>query len=563
MSHRGPTVTVLIPVWDDYVRYLEEAVESVRENSEDVPIVVVDNASTVPVPELEGTRVVRIPERISAGAARNAGLKHVQTQYVLALDADDMLLAGTIDFLSSRLDADPALSVSTTGILDGETGGRHRFPRSFVRSLSRWRRAFAVMDCVWSLFPIQGCALLRTSQVREAGGYADADWGEDWALAVSLAFRGRVEVNERLGRYYRATASSLWRRRPLRARDFVASAARIRARVRQDPGIAGWARVLLPLIALMQLSAVYLLRPAYLLGRRVRDARREDSTETGQNVDAATVAGFGDEWKTFDQTRLPESDLRKQFEQYFRIFPWEALPDEPVGFDLGCGSGRWARCVAPRVGQLHCIDASDAAISVARANLGGHPNCAFHVATVAELPLAPDSMDFGYSLGVLHHVPDTASGIRECTERLRPGAPFLIYLYYAFDQRPGWFRATWRVADGLRRLISRLPHRAKLALTSAIAVVAYYPLARLARHGERLGANVDGFPLSAYRDRSFYMMRTDAYDRFGTRVEKRFRAEEIRAMLEDAGLERVAFSDEFPYWCAVGFKRDGSPEGAD
>jgi hypothetical protein len=113
----------------------------------------------------------------------------------------------------------------------------------------------------------------------------------------------------------------------------------------------------------------------------------------------------------------------------------------------------------------------------------------------------------------------------------------------------------WRISDGLRRVISHLPHGPKLALTSVIALLVYYPLARVARLGARLGADVDGFPLSVYRDRSLYMMRTDAYDRFGTRLEKRFRAEEIRGMLETAGLERISFSDDYPYWCAVGFKK--------
>ncbi len=35
---------------------------------------------------------------------------------------------------------------------------------------------------------------------------------------------------------------------------------------------------------------------------------------------------------------------------------------------MGCGSGRWARWVAPKVGRLHCIDPS-IAIDVARKNL--------------------------------------------------------------------------------------------------------------------------------------------------------------------------------------------------
>ena len=273
------------------------------------------------------------------------------------------------------------------------------------------------------------------------------------------------------------------------------------------------------------------------------------------NIDENTVAGFGDEWTTFDQSAISQTELMTVFEQYFGIFPWHVLPRDAVGFDLGCGSGRWAKGVAPRVGHLHCIDPSDAAIQVAKKNLAGLTNCSFHVAGVDDIPLEDGSMDFGYALGVLHHVPDTPAGIRSCVAKLKTGAPFLLYLYYAFDNRPLWFRAIWRGSDAIRRVVSALPFRLRYWISFGIATAIYWPLARLARLLERIGMNVDSLPLSYYRRRSFYFMRTDARDRFGTALEKRFIAAEIRAMMEHAGLDRIQFSPNAPYWCAVGFKR--------
>jgi ubiquinone/menaquinone biosynthesis C-methylase UbiE len=159
------------------------------------------------------------------------------------------------------------------------------------------------------------------------------------------------------------------------------------------------------------------------------------------NVDVKTVEGFGEEWSRFDQTGMPESELNAEFARYFAIFPFESLPAGAEGFDLGCGSGRWAKVMSQRVGRLHCIDASAEALAVAKKNLAQAPNVEFHNASVAEIPLPDDSMDFGYSLGVLHHIPDTAEGLRACVRKIKPGAPFLVYLYYAFDNRPAWFRA--------------------------------------------------------------------------------------------------------------------------
>ena len=58
------------------------------------------------------------------------------------------------------------------------------------------------------------------------------------------------------------------------------------------------------------------------------------------NVDQNVVSGFGDEWSRFDQSGLSAGELESMFDIYFSIFPWETLPPNAVGFDLGCGSGR-------------------------------------------------------------------------------------------------------------------------------------------------------------------------------------------------------------------------------
>ena len=133
-QHRRLDVTVVIPVWDEYVSFLPEAVESVREDDEGVPIIVVDNASATPVPELEGTTMVRTDRRLSVGAARNVGLEHVESEYVLILDADDKLLPGTLEHLVAALDLRPSVSIAVTTILDSETGERHRFPRELRKT---------------------------------------------------------------------------------------------------------------------------------------------------------------------------------------------------------------------------------------------------------------------------------------------------------------------------------------------------------------------------------------------------------------------------------------------
>jgi SAM-dependent methyltransferase len=275
-----------------------------------------------------------------------------------------------------------------------------------------------------------------------------------------------------------------------------------------------------------------------------------------RNIDETTVRSFGEEWSAYDQRRLSGDErTARRFDEYFAIFPWDLLPDAAMGADVGCGSGRWALRVAPRVGVLHCIDASERALAVARRNLAGQANCRFHHASVDAIHLPPNSLDFCYSLGVLHHVPNTLAGIEACVALLKPGAPLLLYLYYALDHRPWWYRAIWKGTDIVRRGIARLPYWAKRVLTEVIAFAVYLPIARLCALIERLGGDPTGLPLSWYRDKSFYTMRTNAFDRFATPLEQRFSRAQIETMMHNAGLDEICFSEGPPFWCAVGIRR--------
>lgn len=279
--------------------------------------------------------------------------------------------------------------------------------------------------------------------------------------------------------------------------------------------------------------------------------------EVAQNIDSDVTAGFGHEWSTFRQSEneLSPKDREAIFRSYFQIFPWNELPPNPVGIDVGCGSGRWSVMVAPKVGHLHLLDASEDALAVARQNLAGATNVSFHHASVGDISLEDNSLDFAFSLGVLHHVPHTAAAIRAIATKLKVGAPFLVYLYYALDNRPWWYRAIWRFSNILRMVISPLPPTIRLIISQVIAVIVYWPLARFAAIVEHAGFSPAAIPLESYRNRKFYVMRTDAYDRFCTSLEQRFTRRQIEQMLIAAGFDGIRFSDKVPYWCAVGKKR--------
>jgi ubiquinone/menaquinone biosynthesis C-methylase UbiE len=265
------------------------------------------------------------------------------------------------------------------------------------------------------------------------------------------------------------------------------------------------------------------------------------------NVDVETIKGFGQEWSAFPQTELNQVERAEVFRKYFSLIDWSKKPRRAL--DMGCGSGRWAVLVAPLVGELVAADASREALEVAQRNIQAS-NVSFVESTPETLPYPDGYFDFIFSLGVLHHVPDTAGAIGSLVKKLCPGGTLLLYLFYAFDSRPLWFKAIWRVSDLVRGVISKLPFVFRYWLSQIIAICVYWPLARTAKYLPV----PDTWPLKFYADRSFYVMRTDALDRFGTRLEKRFTREQIVQMLQSAGLTEIRFSDSFPYWVCTAIK---------
>lgn len=272
------------------------------------------------------------------------------------------------------------------------------------------------------------------------------------------------------------------------------------------------------------------------------------------NLDKKTVKSFSDQWVKYDQSGMSQKEASKIFKSYFSIFPEKKLKKTAEGFDMGCGTGRWAEFVAPKVKKLHCVDPSNA-IQVAKKKLKKFKNIQFHQKSLDQSGLKKNSQDFGYLLGVLHYVPDARAAIKSCAKLLKPGAPILFYIYYSFENRPFWFKFLWSISNLLRIIISRLPKFLNFLICDFIALFIYFPLAKISLFLDNIGFNFENFPLYFYRKRSFYVMRTDSRDRFGTPLEKRYSKREISEMMKQAGLVKIKFKNTTPFWTVLGYKK--------
>lgn len=248
---------------------------------------------------------------------------------------------------------------------------------------------------------------------------------------------------------------------------------------------------------------------------------------------------FGEEWRMFS-AMMPEHEA--EFNLYFDIIDQESLKDKRV-CDLGCGIGRWSYFLQDKCRELILVDFSDA-IFEARKNLKNVSNVLFFMGDLKRLPLRSDFCDFLFCLGVLHHLP--ANALAE-VRALGSFAPkLLIYLYYALDNKPVFYRALLGMVTGLRMILSKV--RSPLLrswFTFWATALIYEPFIGL---GYILPKSLSSrVPLyEGNRGKSFKRIKQDVYDRFFTRIEQRFRKVDILG-LKDTFAD-VVVSENIPYW---------------
>ncbi len=275
--------------------------------------------------------------------------------------------------------------------------------------------------------------------------------------------------------------------------------------------------------------------------------------DSSENIDAGVVNDFGEEWKKF-AVHNDESvkELRKE---YFDIIDETIVNKDTYMIDIGCGSGRWTDYFVDKAGFIEAIDPSDA-IMVADKMLGTKGNVRTTKASVDTIPWDDETFDFGMSIGVLHHIPDTKQALINCVKKIKRGGYFYVYLYYRFDNRGMIFKTFFYLSDGLRKIISRMPHGLKRFTCDVLAFLIYWPLSRFAGllHSLQLHSLAKKIPLEPYYNKPFYNLRNDCLDRFGTKLEQRFLKPEIEAMMEEAGLTNIKFGEQSAFWHAVGKK---------
>jgi 2-polyprenyl-3-methyl-5-hydroxy-6-metoxy-1,4-benzoquinol methylase len=244
------------------------------------------------------------------------------------------------------------------------------------------------------------------------------------------------------------------------------------------------------------------------------------------------TGSFGYQWNAFAQSQLDSANGTSRSRDTFvekTGLPIESLRGKRV-LDAGCGMGRFAEVCIQAGADVHAIDLSTAVEAAAR-NLGHHPNVSFYQADIMNLPFHDGTFDIVYSIGVLHHTPDTKRAFLSLSRLVKPGGLIVIWVYATIPH--------YVIGGELLRLVTpRLPK--PLLLKMSKVAIPLYHVHRLPVVGRVSSALL---PTSVNPDPEWRWL--DTFDWYSPRYQWKHTYDEVEGWFREAGLIDIA-REPFP-----------------
>lgn len=244
------------------------------------------------------------------------------------------------------------------------------------------------------------------------------------------------------------------------------------------------------------------------------------------------ASSFGFQWARFAKTQLDrgESGISERDFRERTGFAPEDLAGKLI-LDVGCGMGRFADIATRWGAQVVGIDLSTAA-EVAAKNLKDR-EAVFFQADVFALPFAPESFDYIYSIGVLHHTPDCERAFKVLPSLLKPGGTIAIWLYSAYNK---WYR----MSDVYRHATSRMNTRVLLGLCQVARPL--YHVHKALKRIPVVGRPASGmlrFLLPTNQNPDPTCRVLDTFDWYSPKYQSKHTYEEVFRWFEDCDLESL------------------------
>ena len=272
-------------------------------------------------------------------------------------------------------------------------------------------------------------------------------------------------------------------------------------------------------------------------------------SQRARSATARTLASFSFQWNTFGQMYEQWED---NFLDYVRPLGPDFFPGK-LGLDAGCGFGRHVHYAAKYGAEMVAMDLSDA-VEAAAHNNRGFPNIHVIQGDIYNPPFLPNTFDFCYSIGVIHHLPDPPAGFRSLTRFVKPGGTMSVWIY---GPRVGLAE---RITVALRRRTTTMEYgnlyRLCWVIAATLRLSSHLPYRLLSSFGRTRGL-AQRLPFHGYAEMPFRTVIADAFDRLSVPLVRYYTAPEIRAWFEADGFDAIQLHRRFLHnesWRALGIK---------
>jgi SAM-dependent methyltransferase len=245
-----------------------------------------------------------------------------------------------------------------------------------------------------------------------------------------------------------------------------------------------------------------------------------------------TKKRFGRQWNTY-RVQRPEED--RAYFQSKTGFNLSELSGKTV-LDAGCGSGRYCRVAGEAGAVVMGVDLSSA-VETAASSVAHLPNVHVIQGDIFRLPFGPRLFDLIYSIGVLHHTPDTKKALASLVPLLADSGQIAIWLY------PRWPLPMELYNQLLRAVTTRLRHDILHRLATFVEPVGLLKLKLLSGHrwwqrglGQLLRAATIG--VSYHPDREIRIC--DTFDWFSPPYQWHHTDAEVESWLREFGLVDIS-----------------------
>ena len=241
---------------------------------------------------------------------------------------------------------------------------------------------------------------------------------------------------------------------------------------------------------------------------------------------------FGFQWKIYARTQLDTEECNLS-EVAFRRRTGFASEDfaGKLVLDVGCGMGRFAEIATRWGANVVGVDLS-LATEVAARNLHDR-DATILQADVFRLPFAPESFDFIYSIGVLHHTPDCERAFKALPRLLKPAGRIAVWLYSGYNP---WYRMSDLYRKITRRLPPRLLHAACYGVVPLYAI--HHALKKIPAIGNQVSSGLAyALPISFHPLWEWRIL--DTFDWYSPWYQSKHTYEEVFRWFEECGLEQL------------------------